>query len=75
MINFYFVHENDDNDDLIKLKISSENLKSLTIEIFLRTKNKLILISISNSEQLKQYFLLSMCFTINDHMWDTFFFN
>jgi hypothetical protein len=57
IINFYFVHENDDNDDLIKLKISSENLKSLTIEIFSRTKNKLILISISNSEQLKTIFL------------------
>jgi hypothetical protein len=55
--NFYFVHEDDDNDDLIKLKISSENLKSLTIEIFSRTKNKLILISISNSEQLKTIFL------------------
>ena len=57
IINFYFVHEDDDNDDLIKLKISSENLKSLTIEIFSRTKNKLILISISNSEQLKTIFL------------------
>jgi hypothetical protein len=55
--NFYFVHEDDDNDDLIKLKISSENLKSLTIEIFSRTKNKLILISISDSEQLKTIFL------------------
>jgi len=51
------VHEDDDNDDLIKLKISSENLKSLTIEIFSRTKNKLILISISDSEQLKTIFL------------------
>jgi hypothetical protein len=57
IINFYFVHEDDDNDDLIKLKISSENLKSLTIEIFSRTKNKLILISISDSEQLKTIFL------------------
>ena len=57
IINFYFVHEDDDNDDLIKLKISSENLKSLTIEIFSRTKNKFILISISNSEQLKTIFL------------------
>jgi len=55
--NFYFVHEDDDNDDLIKLKISRENLKSLTIEIFSRTKNKFILISISNSEQLKTIFL------------------
>jgi hypothetical protein len=57
IINFYFVHEDDNNDDLIKLKISSENLKSLTIEIFSRTKNKFILISISNSEQLKTTFL------------------